>query len=243
MEFGRRILLPEFLRPLVKDGLSEGCNILLLGPPGNGKTIFCDNFAKQYLEDNKCSVYVTSEKTPGEITYNFRQLGIDLKGDEFRDNLIFVDGYTWLTGKSDKRFKIESLSNLTELNYKISSAISTLSRPVLLIFNSLSPLTLYNSEAFVLKFLQLLFAKIKECGAVGIFIAQSGVHNQTFYTTMEYLVDGIFDMKMEEDQGNLTRFFRIRSLNSVHRDTRWVPFSIDSDRQIKLAYGGIQQIA
>lgn len=166
-----------------------------------------------------------------------------MKGDEYRDNLIFVDGYTWLTGKSEERFNIESLSNLTELNYKITSAISTLSRPALLIFNSLSPLTLYNSETFVLKFLQLLFAKIKECGALGIFIAQSGVHNQEFYTTMEYLSDGVFDMKMEEDQGNITKFFRIRSLNSVHRDTRWLPFIIDSDRQIKLEYGGINQNA
>ena len=229
------------IRPLAKEGLLEGSSILLLGPPGNGKTIFCDNFAKTYIMNNISCVYVTADKTPSEITYNFLQLGIDLKGEKFKDKMVFVDGYTWLIGKSDEKFCIESLSNLTELNFKISSAISTLPKPALLIFNSISPLSLYNPEAFVLKFLQLLFARIKDYGAIGIFVAQAGVHGQEFYTTMEYLVDGIFDMKIGEDQGNITRFFRIRSLSSVSHDTKWVPFVIDYDRQIKLTYEGSVQ--
>ena len=237
-ELSRRLLLPMNIRPLAKEGLIEGSSILLLGPPGNGKTIFCDNFAKTYLNNKVSCVYVTADKTPREIAYNFQQLGIDLKGEEFRDKVVFVDGYTWLIGKSNEKFCIESLSNLTELNFKISSAISTLPKPVLLVFNSVSPLSLYNPEAFVLKFLQLLFARIKEYGAIGIFVAQAGVHSQEFYTTLEYLVDGIFDMKIGEDQGNIMRFFRIRSLSSVSHETKWVPFIIDYDRQIKLKHGG-----
>lgn len=189
------------------------------------------------MNDMSC-VYVTADKTPSEIAYNFLQLGIDLKGEKFKEKMVFVDGYTWLIGKSNEKFYIESLSNLTELNFKIFSAISNLPKPVLLIFNSVSPLSLYNPEAFVLKFLQLLFARIKEYGAIGIFVAQAGVHSQEFYTTFEYLVDGIFDMKIGEEQGNIMRFFRIRSMSSVAHETMWVPFIIDYDRQIKLKYGG-----
>lgn len=238
VELSRRLLLPLNIRPLAKDGVVEGSSILLLGPPGNGKTIFCDNFAKTYLNNGVSCVYVTADKTPGEISYNFSQLGVDLKGEKYKGRMVFVDGYTWLIGKSSEKYHVESLGNLTELNFKITSAISLLPKPVLLVFNSLSPLSLYNPETFVLKFLQLLFARVKEYGAIGIFVAQAGVHSQEFYTTLEYLVDGIFDMKIGEDQGNIMRFFRIRSLSSVSHETKWVPFIIDYDRQIKLKYGG-----
>jgi len=236
-QLNSKLRLPMNISILADEGLDEGSNILLNGPPGVGKTIFCENFVKNYLQNGISCIYITLEKTPQEISYNFLKNGIDLNDEKYREKMIFVDGYSWLISKSKERFSIDSLSNLTELNFNIFSAALSLTKPILFIFNSISPLTLYNPETFVSKSLQLLFARIKEIDSLGIFTIQAGVHDPKFYNTLGYLVDGIFDMKFGEYEGSIMRHFRIRSLSAVHHESDWVPFTIEPEREIKLHVG------
>lgn len=237
-ELQGQLFLPLNIGHLIEDNFNEGSNILLTGPPGNGKTVFCENFTKSYLNNGCSCIYVGLDKTPDEIYLNFSKIGIDIENGEYKDSVILIDGYSWLIGKSKEKYHINNLNNLTELNFNIFNAASVLKKPILLVFNSISPLSLYNPEGFVLKFLKILFARIKELGCLGIYIVQSGVHSQEFYNTLEYLVDGIFDMKIGEDQGALVRYFRVRSLSAIAHDTKWVPFIIDSYRAIELHVGG-----
>jgi KaiC/GvpD/RAD55 family RecA-like ATPase len=222
------------INSLLEGRIDEGSNILLNGPPGVGKTIFCENFIKSYLQKELSCIYVTLEKTPLVISHQFQINGIDLSSNRYREKMIFVDAYTWLIGESKEKYHIESLNNLTELNFKIFSASLKLERPILFVFNSISPLTLYNQETFVSKSLQLLFAQIKKTGGLGIFTIQTGVHDSRFYNTLEYLVDGIFDMKFGEYKGSIKRYFRVRSLRSARHDADWVHFTIEPEREIKL---------
>ena len=237
-EVPRGIYLPSNFSDLIKEGMNEGNNILLIGPAGSGKTIFCENVANEYLNNNFDFIFVTLDKNPDEIAEDFQKHGRNLDEICFKDKMLFVDGYTWLIGKSDKKYHVDSLSNLTELQYKISSASLELEKPFLLVFDSISPLSLYNAEPFVLKFLQLLFARIKEWKSLGLFVVQAGVHSEEFYNTLGYLVDGIFDMKLIEDGGEMKRYFRIRNISSIAHETNWLPFIIESNRTIKLQIQG-----
>jgi len=241
VELSSKFKLPSFIEPLAEDGILLGSNIILIGLPGNGKTIFCENFAKSCFENDIKCLYVTLDKTTDDIKYNFRSGGIDLDDEKNKERVVFVDGHAWLIGKSQTKYTISSLSNLTELNFNIFNASSELPTPFLFVLNSLSPLTLYNPEGFVLKFLQLLFARLKELGCISIFVVQDGVHKPEFYNTLEYLVDGIFDMKIGEHKGAIRRYLRIRSLSSVAHDTRWVPFNIKPDRSLELHFGSDEE--
>jgi len=122
------------------------------------------------------------------------------------------------------------------LSIRIASAACDLASPILLIFDSVSPLPVYNPENVVVKFLQLLLARVKDWKGIGVYVVQEGVHSGEFCNTLGYLVDGIFDMKMKEERGKITRYFRIRSLKFTSHETKWIPFIIQADRKFKLKH-------
>jgi len=115
VELSSKFKLPSFIEPLAEDGILLGSNIILIGLPGNGKTIFCENFAKSCFENDIKCLYVTLDKTTDDIKYNFRSGGIDLDDEKNKERVVFVDGHAWLIGKSQTKYTISSLSNLTEL--------------------------------------------------------------------------------------------------------------------------------
>ena len=165
---------------------------------------------------------------------DFKQLTTALSENEYKKRLVFVDGFGWLIGKSQEEYHIENLANLTELSIRIAGAACNLTGPILLIFDSISPLPVYNPENVVVKFLQLLLARIKDWKGIGIYVVQEGVHSDEFCNTLGYLVDGIFDMKMNEEKGKISRHFRIRSLKFTSHETKWIPFVILANRKFKL---------
>lgn len=227
---------PDLLGPLIGEGLPEGSNISLTGPPGVGKTIFCENLANNLLQNGVNCLYVTLDKAPDEVRNDFQKIGTNLSEREFVKRLVFVDGFSWLIGKSQEDYNIENLASLTELSIQIASAACDLAGTKLLIFDSISPLSVYNPEDVVIKFLQLLLARIKDWKGVGVYVVQEGVHSAEFYNTLGYLVDGIFDMKMKEEKEEITRYFRIRCLKSMAHETKWIRFVIQADRSFKLKH-------
>jgi KaiC/GvpD/RAD55 family RecA-like ATPase len=230
------IFSPDFLGPLINEGVPGGSNICLIGPPGVGKTIFCQNLADYFLRKGGNCLYVTLDKAPDDVKNDFQELRTDFSEKDHKKRLVFVDGFSWLIGKSQEDYRIENLANLTELSIRIASASCDLAGPILLIFDSVSPLPVYNPENVVVKFLQLLLARIKDWRGMGVYVVQEGVHTNEFCNTLGYLVDGVFDMKMKEEKGKIRRYFRIRSLKFTSHETKWIPFIIQTNRGFKLRY-------
>ena len=236
-ETQRKMKFPtEFFGSLINEDLPQGSNISLTGSPGVGKTIFCENLANRFLNNGLNCLYVTLDKSPNDVRLDFQKLGTNLSEKENKKRLVFVDGFSWLTGESQEEYHIENLGNLTDLSIRIASAACDLSGPILLIFDSVSPLTVYNPEIVVIKFLQIVLARIKDWKGTGVYVVQEGVHSEEFCNTLAYLVDGIFDMKLSEKNGEINRLFRIRSLKSMAHETKWIPFVIQADRSFKLKH-------
>lgn len=223
----------NFLEPVLNAGLPGGSSICIIGPPGVGKTIFCESLANSFLQNNLGCLYVSIDRAPLDIRNDMLRLGTDAWKMESQKRLAFVDGYGWLAGRSDEHFHVESLANLAEFLFLIESAIESLHRRAagaLIILDSISPLPLYNPEVDVIKFLQSLSARIKVRNDLAIFVAQSGVHAQEFYNSLAFLADGVFDMKLLEKKGKPSRRFRIRNLRFMAHSMKWMNYIIDSDK-------------
>jgi len=225
-----RVKFPaNVLGHLLGEGLQEGTSIALSGPPSAGKTIFYETLVEGFIDSNAGWICVTLDRSPSEIRNDLHQLGIDVFKLEDEKRLLFIDGYSWLAGSSTETFRVENLANLPELLILIDRALSRVKGLIFLVLDSISPLLVHNPETDVVKFLQMLAARVKRCKGIGIFVVQAGVHNQEFYNALAYLVDGVFSMKIEEEKGKIRRYFRISSLRSSTHQADWVPFIIKSN--------------
>jgi KaiC/GvpD/RAD55 family RecA-like ATPase len=219
---------------ILENGFPKGCTISLFGPVGVGKTVFCENLAQGYLNSGAGCVYVSTERAPTDIRNDFRTLRADVDKLETQKKLAFVDGYSWLAGGSTEMFRVENLANLSELTITIEEAYTYIGQEGLLILDSVSPLCLHNPEEDVTKLLQLIAARTRNWGAIGIFVVQAGIHSEAFYNAMAYLVDGMFDLRQNEEGNAIKRYFRIRNLRFSAHEVGWMPFIIKAGRGFKL---------
>ncbi len=219
---------------ILEEGFPKGCAISLYGPVGAGKTVFCENLAKGFLKGESGCVYISTERSPADIRNDFRTLKTDVYELETRGKLTFIDGYSWLAGGSTENFRIENLANPSEFLVVIEKACEHLGQEGLLILDSVSPLCLHNPDGEVTRLLQALAARIKAWEAIGIFVVQAGVHSKEFYNALAYLVDGMFELRQDNDGNTIRRYFRVRNLRFSAHDVGWMPFIIESGRGFKL---------
>lgn len=206
---------------------------LLIGPPGVGKTTFCAQFLWGGLMAGWGALLLTTDQSPEDVLETAGDFGFDLRRFHAADRLRIVDCYSWRMGRlSVLRFVVPHPANLTDVSVAIKEASEGLGS-LRFALDSLSSLALEAGHRSCVKFVQVISARIREARGTGVLTLESGVHNDGLINVLGYTLDGVLEMKLEERQGGLTRFFRIHSMRRARHSTRWVPFWI-GDRGIRL---------
>lgn len=203
----------------------------MLGAPGAGKTSYCIRFAHEGLLSEQAVVYVTTDDHPSQIRQMLRNQSPTISEEVVRKNLRIVDCYSWRTGGSEEHYA--SNPYLSELSLVASKAREGISN-FRFVLDSISSLALESTQAALVKFLQVIYGKLKASGAIGLIVAEAGAHEQSLVNYLRFISDGVLEMSLEEIEGGiLQRKFRIFCLRGTKHIASWVPVTI-SDEGIRL---------
>jgi predicted hydrocarbon binding protein/KaiC/GvpD/RAD55 family RecA-like ATPase len=172
--------------------------ILLSGPPGAGKSTFCQQAVLNGLAMDKPVIYVTTEHTPTEVIGLLREKGL---GELPTRALNFIDAFGETVGAKTVDRPDTIGANCEDLN-SISMAIAKLQewigrQDILLAFDSLTSPYLFN-EKEVFRFMRLCLAKFASEGNSVLAMMDEGCGKEEDLGAMMSVADGIIRMEIKE---------------------------------------------
>ncbi|MDY6769413.1 MAG: ATPase domain-containing protein [Candidatus Nanohaloarchaea archaeon] len=210
-------------------GFPQNSSVLVVGPPGVGKSTFVNQFMYQGLQEGEKGLYITLDSPPEEVRETAKYFGWDF--DEYGDNLVFIDGYSWREGgEVDAEFAIDGPSDLNEMNITLADAMRELGKGrKRVVLDSVSTLVLYTDPGSAVKFLQVVGAKSKASNSNLLMTLEEGVHEQKTISTLNYVADGLLRMKMDGEK----RMMTVQRMVKTEHSRDWMEFGIDTGTGIQ----------
>jgi predicted hydrocarbon binding protein/KaiC/GvpD/RAD55 family RecA-like ATPase len=172
--------------------------ILLVGPPGAGKSTFCQQAVLSNIEIRPV-IYVTTESAPSKVSDSLRQKGLF---GVLPHTLGFVDAFhetVGLQGAARLDTVNASSEDLTGLGIAISKLRERIGENVLLVFDSLtSPYLMSGSE--ILRFMRTTLLRLAAEGDAVLASVDEGCGKEEDLTAMMSTADGIVKIETKEDK-------------------------------------------
>ncbi len=208
------------LDEFISGGIPLNSIMLVLGEPGTGKSTFSFNFIHEGLLDDESCIFISTSDTPEFMLDTMEAIGLDHTASR---NLSFIDCYSWRLGTPPKaKYSISQPTDLNQLSLAIDRALGDGKPPYRIVFDSLSDIMLHVKPEVAMKFIQVISAKVKGAGGVGIFTLEEGMHEEKHVKTIEYLADGVFNMYVEGEN----RFIRIKKMAKTLHTLKPILFRI-----------------
>ncbi len=209
------------------EGIRKGINIMLIGPPMSGKEIILYNIMYNGAAKNENAVItVTTRESATHILDWFKENNLVLP----LSRVGIVDCVTkTLSGVAVENENIKIASSpvdLTGIGVKISQFFEEFFmkkniQKTQLHINSLSTILMYSNIQTVFRFLHVFTGRIKSAGSLGIYVIESGMHDEKSIATLKQLFDGMIEIKSENDRN----YIRVVGLSS--KPTPWFEYEIE----------------
>jgi len=207
-------------------GIVKPSSLLIIGPPGSGKSIFMWQILYEGIKRNEgCISAITGEYIPF-LKEKLKFFNWDI--EKYKEKVRIIDCYSWRIGAKavERKFSISGPADLNQVSVAISEAKAELSNSnIRVAIDSLSDFFLFNEPIIVYKFLEILIARIKAENAFLILVLDEGLHDKKVINTVKYLVDSVICLK-QEDRG---RYMRIEKMLLTKHTTAWIPFDIEEN--------------
>ena len=202
--------------------------MLLIGPSGVGKSIFCKQFVYNGLIRGEPCIYVATDESPYDIQKSMKHFGFEI--EPYINNRLFriVDCYSWkLGGNSTNEFLVSNPADLSAVSKSVEHAMKNVSK-MNLVLDSITGLTSICSHhlTYFSKFLQTIVAKIRIMQSNAIFTVSSEAHDPQFMSFLRVAFDGTLEMNPDESGREIKRLLRVFSLKGSKHKTNWTPFEI-----------------
>ncbi|HID17774.1 TPA: hypothetical protein EYP26_05725, partial [Candidatus Bathyarchaeota archaeon] len=152
----------SFIHTLIKGGLPDRATLMILGPPGSGKTVLLESLVDESLRKGKKCVYVINNEFPSKVREDMKSLNFAVEGYEAKGSFAFIDCYSGLAGRpSSEKHAVPSPTDLTELGTEISATLEELGEGTDVYMDSLAPLMALMKPEAIISFIHATGAKVK----------------------------------------------------------------------------------
>jgi KaiC/GvpD/RAD55 family RecA-like ATPase len=211
-------------------GIRKGSNIMLIGPPMSQKEVILHYIMYHGTAINNNAVIAVSTREPAtDILEWFKenQLVLPLSRIGIIDCITKSVGGDALETENIKF--ASSPQDLTGIGVRISQffedfLIKKKIPKIQLHINSLSAILMYSNIQTVFRFLHVFTGRIKEAGALGIFVMESGMHDDPTIATLKQLFDGVIEIKEENDKNY------IRTVGLSSKPTPWLEYEVEAGK-------------
>ena len=216
------------LDDLLFGGFPVGSQILVNGPAHTGKDTLARLFSAEGLRLGVPSIWVVTDKTFNQVREDLAGLYPGFAEAEKKGLVRFVDLYSRAVGATPSGAGVRFLSStdknvLEQLSQTVNAFAEELkekSPTYRLIFESVSTVTAYLDTAATFRFLQPFVGRRKIDGAVGYYELDSGMHSESDLETLEHMVDGSINLKIEQ----MKTLLAIRGIGEAQARS-WVGYS------------------
>ncbi|MFX0096189.1 MAG: RAD55 family ATPase [Candidatus Hodarchaeota archaeon] len=216
-----------FLDNMLGGGFPPSAAIVVVGESGVGKSIMCQKFIHEGLENGEGGIYVALSESSNTVTSMMKRMGWDITNYLENEQLMFIEG------SPSKSMFVEGgyfdPRNLSLLNLKIASAFSYMRKydKVRLVIDSLSDLIEYDREGqFIMNFLDELVANIRLDNASCLCTLTPDVQPEELRRRVQSSFDGEIEFRFTEVAGNHQRQIRIRRMKNRDPNSDWISFAL-----------------
>ena len=209
------------------EGIRKGSNFMMIGPPMSRKEFVLNHIMYQGAAINGNAITtVTTRESATHILEWFKENKLDLP----LDRIGIIDCVSKTLGSAiteNENIKIASSPvDLTGIGVKISQFFDEFLKKkniqkIQLHINSVSAILMYSNIQTVFRFLHVFTGRIKSIGGIGIYVIESGMHDEQAIATLKQLFDGVIEIESKNDKN----FIRIVGLSS--KPTPWFEYEIE----------------
>jgi KaiC/GvpD/RAD55 family RecA-like ATPase len=163
------------LDAVTSGGIPESTVTMVYGPPKAGKSVFAYHFLAESIRLNEACVVVTTDYGAEELARAMSGFNWSIQ-DALKQGGIQLISMTPVTSASpvkDPSLKSVSLANPTELMLSLNEVLKAFVEQNVrfrAIWDSLTPLFIYNPPMLVAKILREYSSKMKKAGSVGVLV-------------------------------------------------------------------------
>jgi archaellum biogenesis ATPase FlaH/class 3 adenylate cyclase len=242
------------LSSLVGQATAEKTNsgiLLLMSPPGGGKTIFCKQMITDCLDSGFMCIYINSSITHKEYEKLFNNIT-----DPKIKNLKFLNPYLVTIGNKESdastiindpklsatlqeiRIAIEEWSSsgtntIEGIQHRSTSTLNDLPKCAIVLDSLTHMLTLFEEDR-VLKFVNALSFLIKEFESLAL-ITMSGTQssNESILNKLSSIFDIVLEIEIQEDSDKIKRKLKLISIRGTSNKSSSALFNIEQDGILK----------
>jgi archaellum biogenesis ATPase FlaH len=221
--------------------------ILLMSPPGGGKTLFCRQMVTESLQAGSSCIYINSSMTRKEYENLFNNMT-----DDKIKKLKFLNPYLVHTSNKDLEYSAsindpklsatlqEIRNTIDEWSSSITNTIEGTSQGSTSTFNdlpkcaivldSLTHMFTMFEEDKVLKFVNALSFLIKELESIAL-ITMSGTQssNESNLNKLSSIFDIVLEIELQGDSDKIKRKLKLISIKGGSSKSSPAPFTIEQD--------------